>query len=195
MAAIARARPQLGSPTARAVDGAGLLTAVELEALYAEHAAALRQALVRLTLGQADADDLLHEVFLVALRRAKTLRAASHPKAWLYGVAVKLATAARRRARLRQFVGLDVEDRRLTLEASQQRATEEGQARVLVLATLEKLTAKRRDVFVLYELEGLTGEEIAAALGIPVKTVWTRLFHARIDFQRHLRERLAGELR
>jgi DNA-directed RNA polymerase specialized sigma24 family protein len=37
-------------------------------------------------------------------------------------------------------------------------------------------------VFVLYELEGLSGEEIAAVVGAPLKTVWTRLYHARREF-------------
>jgi DNA-directed RNA polymerase specialized sigma24 family protein len=37
---------------------------------------------------------------------------------------------------------------------------------------------------VLYELEGLTGPEIAQALGCPLKTVWTRLHHARKEFEK-----------
>ena len=43
-------------------------------------------------------------------------------------------------------------------------------------------------MFVLYELEGLQGEEIARALGCPLKTVWTRLFHARRAFAAALEE-------
>ena len=39
----------------------------------------------------------------------------------------------------------------------------------------------------LYELEGLSGEEIAQLVGCPLKTVWTRLFHARAEFQKHLK--------
>ncbi len=193
MAATARSGPS--APVA--LEGRGrseLLSASELAALYEAHSAALRQAILRLTLGQADADDLLHDVFMVALRRTKQLRAAPHPKAWLYGVAVKLSAAARRRARLRQFVGLDTHAPQLTQQDTQLLRAEQVQARALVLSTLQKLSEKRRTVFVLYELEGLTGEEIAAALRIPLKTVWTRLFHARIDFQRHLGDRLAADV-
>ena len=43
-----------------------------------------------------------------------------------------------------------------------------------------------REVFVLFELEGLSGPEISEALGIPLKTVWTRLHHARKDFEQRL---------
>lgn len=46
-------------------------------------------------------------------------------------------------------------------------------------AKVAKLPERMQSVFVLIEIEGLTGEEAAAALGIPVATVWTRLHYAR----------------
>jgi RNA polymerase sigma-70 factor (ECF subfamily) len=46
-------------------------------------------------------------------------------------------------------------------------------------AALETLSDKKREVFVLVNLEGVSSEEVASALGIPVATVWTRLHHAR----------------
>ena len=39
-------------------------------------------------------------------------------------------------------------------------------------------------VFLLFELEGLSGEEIATLVRAPLKTVWTRLFHARQRFEK-----------
>jgi RNA polymerase sigma-70 factor (ECF subfamily) len=53
----------------------------------------------------------------------------------------------------------------------------------------EGLSEKKREVFVLVTLEGLSGEEAARVLGIPVNTVWTRLHHARLE----LRAALVGE--
>ena len=47
---------------------------------------------------------------------------------------------------------------------------------------LERMSPKKREVFALFELEGLSGEEIAARIGVPVNTVWTRLHHARREF-------------
>jgi RNA polymerase sigma-70 factor (ECF subfamily) len=47
---------------------------------------------------------------------------------------------------------------------------------------LARMSQKKRDVFVLFELQELSGEEIAAQLEIPVDTVWTRLHHARLEF-------------
>jgi len=49
---------------------------------------------------------------------------------------------------------------------------------------LERMSPKKRAVFALYELEGLSGEEIAEREGCPVNTVWSRLRHARIEFCR-----------
>jgi DNA-directed RNA polymerase specialized sigma24 family protein len=45
-----------------------------------------------------------------------------------------------------------------------------------------KMREERRSAFVLFELEGLSGEEIARIQSVPVNTVWTRLFHARREF-------------
>ena len=47
---------------------------------------------------------------------------------------------------------------------------------------LAALSDAKRQVFVLFELQGLPGEDIAAALNIPLKTVWSRLFYARKEF-------------
>ena len=43
------------------------------------------------------------------------------------------------------------------------------------------LSEKKREAFVLVTLEGLSGEEAAQALGVPVNTLWTRLHHARLE--------------
>src|SRR5205823_4929006 len=48
---------------------------------------------------------------------------------------------------------------------------------------LGRMAPKKREVFALYELEGLSGEEIAERVGCKVETVWTRLHYARRDFR------------
>ena len=52
---------------------------------------------------------------------------------------------------------------------------------------LGRLTEEKRLVLLLFEREGLSGEEVARALDIPLGTVWTRLHHARADMRRALR--------
>ena len=58
---------------------------------------------------------------------------------------------------------------------------------------LDKLPFAQREAFVLFELEGLDGQEIAELLAVPLGTVWTRLHHGRDKFQMLMRRRLARE--
>jgi RNA polymerase sigma-70 factor (ECF subfamily) len=60
-------------------------------------------------------------------------------------------------------------------------------ARSLVNA-FERLSLRKREVFVLVTLEGMSGEEASAVLGIPINTVWTRLHHARRALRAALEE-------
>jgi RNA polymerase sigma-70 factor (ECF subfamily) len=56
---------------------------------------------------------------------------------------------------------------------------------------LNSLSENKRTVFVLFELEGLSGQQIAGILRVPIQTVWNRLFHARKAFLKVLaREQL-----
>jgi RNA polymerase sigma-70 factor (ECF subfamily) len=144
------------------------------------HGAELRQVMARLA-PDLDPDDLLHELFVLALQKAAALNAAQSPRAWLFGVAVKLAATRRRTARLRQFFGLEAALELPSVDAPS-RSCEQRDAQVLVARILARLSPVRREVLVLFELQGLTGLEISEALAIPLKTVWTRLFHARRQF-------------
>ncbi len=170
-----------------ALEGAAAPSIVELKALYDEMAQPLRRALTRLTHPGCDVDDLLQEVFVVALRRPDQLLAAMSPKAWLYGVAVRVASTARTRHRVRSFLGLDSAAELAADDAAGPFASvARSEARAKVHRALDSLSGKRREALVLFELEGLTGPEIADALEIPLKTVWTRLHHARKDFEQRL---------
>jgi RNA polymerase sigma-70 factor (ECF subfamily) len=60
-----------------------------------------------------------------------------------------------------------------------------------VTRALSRLTAEKRLVVLMIEREGMTGEEVAGALGIPLGTVWTRLHHARAELRRSLKRREA----
>jgi len=155
--------------------------ALGLGRLYRENASRIRQLLVRLGGPHADAEDLTHEVFVIAWEHIHQLREPAAVHAWLNAIAVKVAAGARRRARLRRFLGLEVagevSDRRTPASEFESR-----EASRIVYQVLEGLTEKKRTTFILFELQGLSGEEIALATGCPLKTVWTRLFHARREF-------------
>jgi RNA polymerase sigma-70 factor, ECF subfamily len=152
--------------------------------LYVQHARALQAGLRRLTWAGCDVDDLLHEVFLIALKRPRAVLLAESPKAWLFGVVLKVAAAARRKHQLRSLLRLDFGREQTDPNPSAQELEAKLDAASRVERALGKLSRKKREVLVLFELEGLSGEEIACSLGCPPATVFTRLHHARKDFER-----------
>ncbi len=160
-------------------------TSLDLRRLYDEYRDLVRRAVIRLGGPRQDAEDLIHEVFVIAAARLGTFRGESQPSTWLYGICVKVVCHARRKER---WLGLFQrgETPELPTYDSPHRHFEQREAAEICYRILNQLSEKKRTVFVLFELEQLTGEEIAIALDCPLKTVWTRLHHARKEFVQHL---------
>jgi RNA polymerase sigma-70 factor (ECF subfamily) len=158
---------------------------LDLGQLFDAHAPYLLRVVHRLT-GRADlAEDLVQEVFLVAWKRRDELTDPSGIRTWLYRVAVNVVRH-RRRSESRYGAVLD---RFARIFHRNDRPADEGLERFergqRVHATIDKLTDKQREVFVLFELEELDGAEIAEILDIPLNTVWSRLRLARKAFKGH----------
>jgi RNA polymerase sigma-70 factor (ECF subfamily) len=177
-----------GLPEASSRAGLG-----DVFALYQEHAAFLRRFLTHLGVHEPDVDDLLQDVFVAALQGQSKFEGRSTVRTWLAGVAVRVAAGHRRKMRLRQLFGLapseSVERRAFVDDRTPARPLEQAEARREVQRILDQLSGPKRAVLLLYEIEHMSGEDIATALGCPVKTVWTRLFYARRDFVTALRTR------
>jgi RNA polymerase sigma-70 factor (ECF subfamily) len=152
--------------------------------LYRDQADFVHAAILRLGGPALDADDLTHEVFLVALRKWSSLPAEIDPRAWLYGVATRIVSAARRKALWRRRLGLANPP---PTEAQWfETDVERPDDRARLYRLVERMSEKKRTVFLLFELEGLSGQEIAATVHAPLKTVWTRLHAARHEFLKAL---------
>jgi RNA polymerase sigma-70 factor (ECF subfamily) len=165
-------------------------SALDIDALYVEHAAFISRVLARLTGGGAHVDDLIQETFLVAFRKQATFDGRSTHRTWLYGIAAHLAMRHRRGVgRWLRALGMFT-DEPAALTVSPDREIDRTRASVVVHDVLSRLPFKQREVFTLYELEELEGAEIAALLGIPINTVWTRLHHARKRFEDAMRKRI-----
>lgn len=139
----------------------------------------------------ADVEDLVQEVFTIAGRKLPEFEGRSRETTWLYRIAANVVVADRRkkkRQRLLSLKWLRPEPDELVVDGPD-REVERDDARSLVRELLSKMSEKKRDVFVLFELEGFTGQEVAEMVGCPLDTMWTRLFHARRDFRRLLAER------
>lgn len=145
----------------------------------------VRRILVRLVGPVADFEDLLQEAYLALFAALGSFRGESAFSTFLFGVCFRVA---KKRARAWLRWG------RLKERAAQEPVSgsgplpdqefERAQQAVAVQRALDRLSFKLRTVLVLYELEGLSGAQIAGWLGIPEKTVWTRLHSARKAFRR-----------
>jgi RNA polymerase sigma-70 factor (ECF subfamily) len=138
----------------------------------------VHQSLGRLGVPRSDLPDLCQEVFVVVSRRRLDYDPSQPLRPWLFGICVGLVRNARRTRRRKPTVPLEdaaeIPSGGSPLEAlaARRRLTRAHQA-------LEAMDPERRAVFVMYEVEGQSGEAIAAALGIPAGTVHSRLFAAR----------------
>jgi RNA polymerase sigma-70 factor (ECF subfamily) len=147
--------------------------------LYLAHIDFVWRSLRRLGVPEADVPDAAQEVFLVAFRRMAEFEARAKWSTWLYRIAFHIASERRRRAYVRREIPHEAEALELLLPPARDPRTE-----LEVLdAILGQLDLDQRAVFTLFELEGMTGPEIAALLDVPLPTVYSRLRLARVAFQ------------
>jgi len=140
-------------------------------------------------LGEAEIDDMVQEVFLTLFESAPRYQESGKLRSWLCGIAVRKARSGRRKHWLRDNLL-----RRFGGGGAGTAAMREGNvesqagARVEVTRALAVLPKPQREVLLLHVVEDLSGEEIAEALGISPKTVWTRLHRARQTMRAALEE-------
>jgi RNA polymerase sigma-70 factor (ECF subfamily) len=163
--------------------------ALDVAAIHAAHAGFVWASLQRLGVREADLEDQLQEVFVVVHRRLGAYDPDSSVVAWLFGICLKVASTYRRSAYVRREHAVEAvpDDRAATaLADTPEDAAVARQARARLLEILDEMDLERRAVFVMYEIDELPCEDIAATLGVPVGTVYSRLHAARREFQRAL---------
>jgi RNA polymerase sigma-70 factor (ECF subfamily) len=137
---------------------------------------------------EADHEDLAQEVFLVVRRKLSEFDG-HNVAGWLFQIARRQVLRYRRLRwvqRVLTFGNNEPMEQLPQLGSCPLSALENKERHELVQHLVSKLSDKRRVVFVLFEVEGYSGEEIADLLDTPVNTVWTRLHHARKDFYEQL---------
>jgi RNA polymerase sigma-70 factor (ECF subfamily) len=155
---------------------------LELERLFAQHYASVWRLLRRFGVRPAQLDDAAQEVFWVAARRLGEIRPGSET-AFLYGVALRIASNALRRERNAPPAEPDF-DLALLHDSgpSPEDELDRRRQRALLDSVLERMPLDLRTVFVLFELEGLEVRQIAELEEIPVGTASSRLRRAREEF-------------
>ena len=175
----------------RAVDG----DADAFGRLFDRHAHSIFAFCVRRTGDRAGSEDLVSATFLHAWRRRADMRPiADGPLPWFYGIASNLARRhlrglGRRRAAMTRLVRANAEPDREPDPFEDVADRMDAVDRVdRAMEALEAFPERDRDLFVLCVWQGLTYEEAAAALGIPVGTVRSRLSRARGRLRAELEE-------
>jgi RNA polymerase sigma-70 factor (ECF subfamily) len=151
----------------------------------------------------AEAEDISQEAFIKAYRALPQFRGDSAFYTWMYRIAINTAKnslASRDRSPIAYDLDLtDPEESHSVQTRLQDPDTPEGMAlteeiRGIVNSAIEALPEELKTAIVLRELDGLSYEEIAAAMECPVGTVRSRIFRAREAIDKRLREVFEGGL-
>src|SRR4051812_46806460 len=154
----------------------------------------IQGAVYRIMGSGEDARDLTQETFLRAYRGLSTFKSEARFSSWLYQIALNLCRDRLRQKKGRTLVGLDDLDPTTAarIDRIAPTAHEQVEARdlsQLVSAALAELPEEQREVIVLKEYQGLTFQEIADLMRVPVSTVKTRLYRGLVQMREHLERR------
>ncbi|HET7543914.1 MAG TPA: RNA polymerase sigma factor [Polyangiaceae bacterium] len=162
--------------------------------VFRNHRADVARLVLRMTGRPGDLEDLVQDVFLQVYRSIKDFRGQSRFSTWLYRLTVNVVLMHRRAARSRPVLQAASDD---SFGPDVHELPDEKLARARRVAAfyrlLDRMSDKKRAVFVLHELEGLSPSEVAKVVGAPVLTVRTRLFYARRELLGMLRDEPALE--
>lgn len=173
-------------------------------ALYREHAQRVAGWASRLGGPRrgADLEDVVQEVFLRVHRALPGFRGESEITTWLYRITENVVRARLRKERLRRFFGFDGgtstvgEEREVpSLRPSPEGDLEHRERARMLYDALDRIPEIYRNPFILFEIEGLPGEEVARLVGVKLPTLWVRLSRAREQVTTELERQQRGAAR
>lgn len=161
------------------------------EAIYDAELSWVHRTLRRLGARPADLEDLCHDVFVAAYRALDRYDRARPLRPWLFGIAFRVVSDYRSRARFEREIASD----RVDLGPSSddpEAELEHAEARRTVMRALEALPLEQRAVFVAAEIDEASIAELSEHLGVPVNTLYSRLRLARARFAAAVRALIGG---
>ena len=166
---------------------------MEFRAIYDDYFEFVWCSLRRLGVREADMMDLTQKVFLTIHVGLADFEGRSQIRTWVFGICRRIASDYRRSAPIRREIVTDAAA--MDLQQGDRdgplAGTESRQRAVVAEAILNRMPEEQRVVFVLFELEEMSGEDIAVLLDLSVGTVRSRLRLARERFRREVK-RLAA---
>jgi RNA polymerase sigma-70 factor (ECF subfamily) len=178
-------RPEAASPVAGA--------SADFESIFRTQFAYLWNTLRRLGIHSSDLEDVTLDLLCRVHRDLPNYDPARPLRPWLFGFAFRLASDYRRLARHRlELCGLDIDGADPTPDVLERLVSAED--RTLIEAALSRVSLDRRAVLMLHEIDGCSAPAIAAALMVPVNTVYSRLRLGRAELAQavHAIERERG---
>lgn len=154
-------------------------TTSSFRSMYREHYGLVWGAARRFGVEDHLLDDTVQEAFLVAYRRMGSFGGGS-PKAWLYGITRRVASNVRR---TEQRTTRRKDAVRHAMQASRSRPAEAVEAWQALDRFVSALPEDKREIFVLSELEGMTGAEVARTLGLRPSTTYDAIRALRRRFR------------
>jgi RNA polymerase sigma factor (sigma-70 family) len=158
--------------------------------LVAEHQDRLYRFILKNIGNASDAEDLAQQAFVEAVKGFGSFRGDSQLSTWLYGIAMNLVRNYLSRVPHRNYRFED-DEALADLDggsATPERQVQDRQSVALLQHELDGLAPEMREVLLMVSLDGLSYEEAAALLSVPVGTVRSRVSRARSQ----LRQRLAA---
>ncbi|MCS7033769.1 MAG: sigma-70 family RNA polymerase sigma factor [Phycisphaerae bacterium] len=164
----------------------------------------LYTAVLRMVGDRDDARELTQEAFTRALMSLDSFRAEAGPYTWLFRIAMNLAISRLRKSARRRVVSLDTGGNgsgnapvdqaaglvnRLTgrCEELPHEAVAQRELQQQVLAALGRLDSEYRAILVMRDIEGFDYQQMADVLGLPLGTLKSRLFRARLALRDELK--------
>jgi RNA polymerase sigma-70 factor, ECF subfamily len=190
MSALSMRRTLLALSRTRLAPLSGRL---DTAALYLEHAHFVWLSLQRLGVRPPDLEDVLQEVFIVVHQQVDGFEGRSKPTTWLFGICLRVAAAYRRRAYRRREEPSSSPAESAAGGDDPETLTAALEARRRLDAALDSLELEKRAVLVMFEIDELSCQEIAAMLDVRVGTVYSRLHAARGELQKALERQRSRE--
>lgn len=165
------------------------LAPADFDTVYRAHVDRVARWAARLGGPGIDVDDVVQDVFIVVHRQIAGFRGEASLSTWLYRITANVVRDRRRRDRWRRWLTVLTPDSAARLPASGAtpvEAFEQREAIERVYRVLDGMNERYRSLIVLFEIEKLSGDEIAELTGMRPGTVWVVLHRARAQFEKRL---------
>jgi len=161
-----------------------------LDELYDAYASDVTRWARRLAGPSADIEDMVHDVFVVALQRAFTFRGGATVRTWLFRITHHVVRSRLRRSFLRGLLFHRRQDEMVAAvpsPASPYQELERREDHQRLYGALDRLPDRYRTAIILYDIDGLSSDAVAKLTGVNVGTVWVRLHRGRAKLSEYLR--------